>query len=110
MGYDFKKEFAKKNSSNFWRRRFNGVKPEIIVPAGNPEHYLALTMDHVIRLINCDNPPHEMRLFARDVLGCSNVHYADFRVEAWSVSDERGDDYDPYGVDRDFYFLIAKER
>lgn len=110
MGYDFKAEFAKKENKNFWRRRFKGVKPEIIVPGGNWEHNQALSMEQVIRLINSDNPQHEMRLLARDELGCLNVHYADFRVEAWNVSDDRGDDYDPYGVDRDFYFLIAKER
>lgn len=110
MGYDFAKEFAKKDSVTFWRRRFKDVKPEIIVPGGNSEHNLALKPEHVLKLINCDNPPHEMRLMARDLLGCTNVHYADFRVESWIVSDERGDDYDPYGVDREFYFLIAQER
>ena len=109
MTYDFQKEFAKKESSNFWRRRFKGVKPEIIVPGGNWEHNQALTMEQVVRLINSTDPQAEMALLAEE-LGCSNVNCADFRVEAWEVSDESGDDYDPYGVDRDFYFLIATEK
>jgi hypothetical protein len=50
-----------------------------------------------------------MALLAQE-LGCSNVHCADFRVEAWNVTDDWGDAYDPYDVNRDFYFLIAVEK
>jgi hypothetical protein len=100
MVLDFKTAFAARTDE----------KQELIVPGGNAEHSLALKAEHVLRLINCEFPAHEMRLLARDVLGCANVHYANFRVEARVVSDERGDDYDPYGVDREFYFLIAQEQ
>ena len=109
MGYDFQKEFAKKNSANFWRRRSKGVKPEILIPSGNNEHTRALTIEQVVRLINSSNPQSAMALLAQE-LGCSNVHCADFRVEAWNVTDDWGDAYDPYDVNRDFYFLIAVEK
>lgn len=109
MKYDFKKEFAKKHSQNFRSRRFKGCKPDIIVHGGNHEHYQALKPDHIIRLIEADDPQTEIQLLASE-LGCSNVQYADFHVESCIVSDDRSDDYDPYGVDREFYFLIAVEK
>ena len=107
MCYDLKKEFAKKNSQNFWRKRYKGVKPEIIIPGGNPDHYKALKKEHVLQLI--DGGQALFPFIAAD-LGCSNVHCADFRVETWIVSDDHGDDYDSYSVDQDFYFLIAVEK
>jgi hypothetical protein len=107
MGYDFAKEFAKNDSVNFWRRRFKDVKPEIVVPGGNSEHNLALKHEHVIMLMNSGKT---LFPFLATELGCTNVHCAEFRVESWIVSTESGDDYDPYGVDREFYFLIAQEK
>jgi hypothetical protein len=109
MSFDFQKEFAEKDSQHFWRRRYKDQKAQICVPGGNCEHNQALTIEQVMRLINSINPQAEMTLLAQE-LGCVNVHCVDFCVEARIVSDDRGDDYDPYGVDRDFYFLIAMEK
>lgn len=109
MRYDFKKEFAKKHSQNFRSRRFKGCKPDIVVHGGNYENYQALKSNDVIRLIQAKDPQTEMQILASE-FGCSNVHCADFHIESWIVSDDRGDDYDPYGVDREFYFLIAVEK
>jgi len=109
MTYDFKAEFAKKESSNFWRRRFKGTKAQILVPGGNSEDYRALKKEQVVRLINSTDPQVEMALLAEE-LGCSNVNCADFLVESWNVSFEHWDAYDSYLVDREFYFLIAEEK
>ena len=46
---------------------------------------------------------------ARD-LGYLGYDDVDFVVEHQLIWDDRGDDYDPYGVGREFYFLIAQER
>ena len=104
--FDLAKEFSKKDSVNFRSRRYKNSKPDIVIPGYNQEHFQALRADHVVQLCNGEI---DLERLSQE-LGCVNTDFADFHIESHIVSDDRGDDYDPYGVDREFYFLIATEK
>lgn len=107
--YNLKSLFGKKQSQYFRSQRYKSQKPDVIIPGRNLEHDQALKVDDVLTILNSSNTQAKMIEIAQN-LGCSNVQCASFHIESWIVSDDRGDDYDPYGVDRDFFFLIATEK
>ena len=91
----------------FHRRRFKGVPAQVMIVGGNSENLHALKPNDVIRLMIGGRD--EMKYVAHD-LGYTSDTDVDFIVEHQFVYDDRGDDYDPYNVGRDFFFLIAQER
>lgn len=104
---DLNKLFAQKSSMWFHRRRFKDVPAQVLIVGGNDENFHALKPEDVVRLMIAGR--NEMKHVARD-LGYQGVDDVDFVVEHQLVYDDRGDDYDPYNVGRDFFFLIAQER
>lgn len=104
---DLNKLFAQKSSMYFHRRRFKDVPAQIMIMGGNDECLHALKAEDVVRLMIAGRD--EMKYVARD-LGYLGYDDVDFVVEHQLIWDDRGDDYDPYGVGREFYFLIAQER
>jgi hypothetical protein len=104
---DLNKLFAQKSSMYFHRRRFKDVPAQVMIMGGNDECLHALKAEDVVRLMIAGRD--EMKYVASD-LGYSGVNDVDFVVEHQMIWDDRGDDYDPYGVGREFYFLIAQER
>lgn len=92
MCYDLHKEFSKKSSVNFSRRRYKNAKPQITI-CNN------LKPEHIVYLINGG----DIKKLAED-LGCINIDVADFHVEHW----------DSYGWDCDCestnYSLVATEK
>ncbi len=104
---DLNKLFAQKSSMWFHRRRYKDVPAQVMIVGGNSENFHALKPEDVVRLMIAGRD--EMKYVARD-LGYQGVDDVDFVVEHQFVYDDRGDDYDPYNVGRDFFFLIAQER
>lgn len=104
---DLNKLFSQKSSMWFHRRRFKDVPAQVMIVGGNSECHHALKAEDVVRLIIGGRD--EMKYVARD-LGYVGVDDVDFLVEHQMIWDDRGDDYDPYNVGREFYFLIAQER
>jgi len=105
--YDFEKEFKKKTSVNFWRRRIGNGPAMLCIHGGNDDHYAGLKPEYVVRLMT--QGISEANAIAQE-LGCTNTHLADFFVEFDTVYN----DFDPYEsggeMGADVYYLIAKER
>jgi hypothetical protein len=104
---DLSKIFSQKSSMWFHRRRYKGVPAQVMISGGNSEYSFALKPEDVVRLMICGRD--EMKYVARD-LGYTGVDDVDFVVDYQMIYDDRGDDYDPYNVGRDFFFLIAQEK
>lgn len=104
---DLSKIFSQKSSMWFHRKRYKDVAAQVMISGGNSEHSVALKPEDVVRLMICGRD--EMKFVAHE-LGYVGVDDVDFVVEHQFVYDDRGDDYDPYNVGRDFFFLIAQER
>jgi hypothetical protein len=102
MKKDFKKLFLQKSSQYFYINE-NGKK-ETEIFGDHPEIPGALSPSQVVRILN--NNKDEMRKIAIEQ-GFINTDYADFYVKFEREWDERGDDYDPYNVSHEVYFLKA---
>lgn len=101
---DFKKEFAKKSSVNFRRRRFKNSPPDIVVNGGHYKLYSALTAKDICSVINGELTLEQL---AKN-LGCTNTKFAKFHVEYQLMI--TSDFYDPYELKEEAYILIATER
>lgn len=101
---DLVKEFSKKTSVNFYRKRFKNIPAQIAIRGGHPDAPGALKGEHVVRIMM--NGPEEMQRIAAE-LGYTGVEFVDFVVEHFVVSNS-----DNYGsdIDQDFFYMSAKER
>ena len=95
MKIDFKKEFSKKTFTNFRRRRYRSIKPDIVVCDLEPTEIVSL----------CNG-----KLSLSDIarrLGCTNLEYARFHVETLM---NFVDDGSYYGTEVSTYILVATEK
>lgn len=94
--------FAYSKSTYFCKNENRRKETQIF--GSHPEILGVLSPEEVVRIINWDM--YEKETLAPE-LGYYNTHVADFYVKFVREWDERGDDYDPYNVSHEVYFLKA---
>lgn len=102
---DLRKLFSQQTSQYF---HVNEQGQKVTSICGeHPEISGALSPYQVLRILN--GGKDEMESIAREY-GYTNTDVAEFYVEFIREWDERGDDYDPYNVSHEVFYLKATER